>query len=272
MLSTHSPIPKLTVTTKRAGPNATVTLQDLVRSLAKESNRLTYRKYHEFKNAELIPAPVDLHKAPQRKASYQFLPLLPLTAPDESVNTYGDHPLQIETASTPVPLEIIKAATLKASESTARQRSRSPKITKVYTRRTNPLSYNQIARIGSESIQRPTSERRQGPQDNGARVTEEAEASTQEEREFSAKSNVSRKRQARSGPKPNGDAPATGGKSLMLKRKRRRQLPVSELALVKTIPSPNVSNDELEVRSRFSTQWGPKAHNLPILKIPANLP
>ena len=272
MLSAHSPIPKLTVTPKRAGPNSSINLHDLVRSLANESNRLTYRRYRESKNAEPFPVPVDLPKQPQRKASCQFLPLLPLAAPEESTNTYDDHPLQIETASTPAPLEAIKATAPKASESTALRRSRSPRITKVYARKTNALSHNQIARIGSKSTQRPTSELRQRPQDNDAWVTEEAEASTPGEREFSAKSTVSRKRQTRIGPIPNGDTPVRGGKSLMGKRKRRRHLQVSELALSKTIPSPNVSEDEPEVRTGFSIQWVTKAHNLPIFKILANLP
>ena len=248
MLSTYSLIPKLTVTPKRAGPNSSVNLQDLVRSLASESNRLTYRRYRESKNAEPFPAPVDPPKEPQRKASCQLLPLLPLAAPEESTNTYDDHSLEIETASTPARLEAIKATALKASESTARRRSRSPKIVKVYTRKPNALSHNQIARIGSESTQIPTSELRRRPDDNDAWVTEKAEALIPEERELSTKSTVSRKRHARNGPTPNGDAPATGGKSLMRKRKRQSHLPVSELALVKTIASPTVSEDEPEVR------------------------
>ena len=235
MLATRSPLPKVTISSKCAGQHGSINLRAFLENLAKDSDRLTYRSYHEAKNTESPSKPVEQLKALKLKDGGPFLPLLPLIVPTAQQETSDDH----------LP-ETTKAAELQLSESASRRRSRSPRVTKTYTKKAKSSPGGHNADPSLEPLQHTLPELLGEPADAEDQAFEEP-APASRERDERTKKVVSRKRKERQEPLAEEDVPSTGIRRPLRKIKPPRRLPVSELALVRSIPSPTASEDESEV-------------------------
>lgn len=246
MLSTCSPTSKLVLGPKSTSPNASTTLDDFLRSLTRDPNRLTYRNYHLTKSAELPNAPKEDVKAPQCEGSDRFLPLLPLLTLAERHKEHNNLSSENENATASATAE---AAEQQRQEPIARSRSRPSRAIIVYSRKTRKSPLPQAENLGWTS-NRSSGLELEESSDNENVVVED-EHTAQREENTPVKEDVPRKRKQRKKSVVGKDSPGVVGKTPLRKRQRRRQLPARELAMVKDIPSSSVSEDKSGVRSTY---------------------
>jgi len=226
MLATRSSPLKVTKSPQGEGRDDPLRLKNFLKSLAKDTTRLTYQKYRQSKNAKSHSEPIKGTEPSKHEVRGPFLPLLPLPLPDPDPapqeDTKGD--------CSPVPNEAVE---LQVSRPPDRRRSRSPKVLKVYSKaqRSPPLRNARPGRDGDDH------------------TLNEANPASCEKQDNVITRSLARKRKKGAEPGLAEDGDLIANQSLPWKRKRPRRLQVSGLALARTILSPTVSEDDFEVRS-----------------------
>ena len=245
MLSAHSPVPRVVGTLKSTGANGTTTLRDLLKNLASDTSRLTYRKHHQSKSSKSPVVAQDHPKLTQLEARNRFLPLLPLP----KANEYDDKRKHSSTqtidnrvaAADELP-ETVDAAELPLWGPTAC--SAPSRVTKVYGRKSKTLLRRR--EVGPRATSFRTPELQAETFDNDHLFGEEAETAPAEEQNTIVQNMLPRRserKRKRKGTEEKGsnsshDDPATMKKSPVRRKKHRKRLPISELTLVKSFISP----------------------------------
>lgn len=240
---------------KQAKPRTPFHLRDFKRDVGNDPNRLAYRSYRQSKHTARSPEAKERSQPPRPRDKGPFLPLLPLPTspgkvprPDEYASGGGGG-IQAE------PEEGFELSEfgLSFTEPLHRQTSRSPKATKVYTRKKKKPSPSRKDAAPSEVSTQASDDQYQSQQQwhvGGDTSFDEAEPALQDKATSIVEQPHPRKRKRQ----PQQVFEEYDGVLVMNKRsaketKRPRRLPVRELALVKSLPSPEMSEEESEVFS-----------------------
>ena len=219
MLTAQPPPSRVTSYLQGEDRDNPIGLKNFLRTLAKDTARLTYR---QSKQAKSLSAPNEETETSKHEARGTFLPLLPLPDPDIPLDTRDDCPLVAN-----------DAVELQVSKPPARRRSISPKVLKVYGKAQGP----------------PPLRNAKPGRDGDDHALNEANPMSCEKQDNRITRSQARKRKKGAEPVPAEDGALMMDRSLSRKRKRPRQLQVSGLALARTISSPIVYSNDSEVRS-----------------------